>query len=265
VKENAKIGFAVLAGIPRPAASRHDSLVAEIGKRIVSGGYQSGDALPTEAELAAVLGVSRNGVREAVKVLAAKRLIVSRTRQGISVRPQADWNMLDPDILRWCVATGQDKTFWQAVYQVRKIIEPGAAALAAAQANDGAIERIAAAYDAMSRVAPGSGDATQADLRFHLSILEASNNAFVRSFATLIETALASTIKAQNARPGAFARGLPLHGLVLDAIRRRDPEAARLASNDLLDDVYEAIDNAARKRKQAQLVRLPVSRARRSS
>jgi DNA-binding FadR family transcriptional regulator len=156
--------------------------------------------------------------------------------------------MLDPEILRWCVATGQARVFWQAVYQVRKIVEPGAAALAAAQAGDGDIERIAQAYDAMRSVAPGTEAATQADLRFHLSILEASNNAFVRSFAVLIETALASTIHAQNARPGAFSRGVPLHGLVLEAIRKRDPEAARLASNDLLDDVYEAVEKADRGR-----------------
>lgn len=253
------------ASIVRLGASRHDSLVAEIGKRIVSGEYAPGDALPTEADLASMLGVSRNGVREAVKVLASKGLIVSRTKQGISVRPQADWNMLDPEILRWCIATGQDRRFWQAVYQVRKIVEPGAAALAAVQASARDIERIAEAYAAMSAVVPGTGDATEADLRFHLAILEASNNAFVRSFAVLIETALASTINAQNARPGAFARGVPLHGLVLDAIRRRDPEAARRASNDLLDDVYEAVDKATRRKgASAQLLPLPAARARRS-
>jgi DNA-binding FadR family transcriptional regulator len=239
---------------PGAAPSRHESLVAEIGKRIVGGEYRPGDALPTEADLAAALGVSRNGVREAVKVLASKGLIVSRTKQGISVRPQADWNMLDPENLRWFNATGQDKTLWQAMYQVPKIVEPGAAAFAAAQGSPRDVERIAAAYDAMLTATPSTEEATGADLRFHLSILEASNNAFVRSFAVLIETALASTINAQNARPGAYARGVPLHGLVLDAIRRKDPEAARLASNDLLDDVYEAVDKAAR-RKTVQLVR----------
>lgn len=241
--------------MPAPfAASRHASLVADIGKRIVSGEYQPGDALPTEAELAAHFGVSRNGVREAVKVLASKGLIVSRTKQGISVRPRSEWNMLDPEILRWCVATGQAQSFWQAVYQVRKIVEPGAAALAAMQATDEGIERIAAAYAGMAKVTAGTEEATQADLRFHLSILEAANNAFMRSFAVLIETALASTIHAQNARPGAFSRGVPLHGLVLDAIRRRDPEAARVASNDLLDDVYEAVEKATRKQETNRTV-----------
>ena len=236
-------------------------MVAELGKRIVSGEYRPGDALPTEAELATMIGVSRNGVREAIKVLASKGLIVSRTKQGITVRPRADWNMLDPEILRWCVATGQAQAFWQAVYPVRKIVEPGAAALAAAQASAADVARIAAAYAAMAAVTPGTEDATRADLRFHLAILEASNNAFVRSFAVLIETALASTIHAQNARPGAFSRGVPLHGLVLDAIRRRDPEGARRASNDLLDDVYEAVEKAARKGAAVLPASLPARRA----
>jgi DNA-binding FadR family transcriptional regulator len=230
----------------RLRSSRHSELVSEIGTRIVRGDYAPGDALPTEAELGTMLGVSRNGVREAVKVLASKGLIVSRTKQGISVRPRSDWNMLDPEILRWCVAGGPTKAFWQSVYQVRKIIEPGAAALAALQGSDADVARIEAAYAGMS-TAPSDIEAeTRADLRFHLSILEASNNDFVRSFANLIETALASTIQAQNTRPGAFERGRPLHGLVLDAIKRRDPEGARRASLDLLDDVYEALDRARR-------------------
>jgi DNA-binding FadR family transcriptional regulator len=245
-KSAGRLDALTAAGVPQLSASRHASLVAEIGKRIVSGDYQPGDALPTEAELATMLRVSRNGVREAIKVLASKGLIVSRTKQGISVRPRGHWNMLDPEILRWCVVTGQAKAFWQSVYEVRKIVEPGAAALAAVQATERDIERIAAAYAEMSAVTAGTEEATQADLRFHLAILEASNNAFVRSFAVLIETALASTIHEQNARPGAFSRGVPLHRLVLEAIRSRDPEAARLASNDLLDDVYDAIGKAER-------------------
>lgn len=231
----------------RVRPSRHAELVADIGRRIIGGEYKPGDSLPTEAELGEMLGVSRNGVREAVKVLASKGLIVSRTKNGISVRPHADWNMLDPEILRWCVTSGATRAFWHSVYEVRKIVEPGAAALAARDASLGDIDDIDAAYADMMAADPDTDAALQADLAFHLSILQASNNPFVRSFGALIETALASTIRAQNARAGAFARSRPLHGLVLEAIRERDPDNARRAANDLLDDVYDSLESSARR------------------
>ncbi len=226
----------------QPRANLHQEIVAEIGKRIVGGLHQPGDVLPTEAELGAQLGVSRNGIREAVKVLAAKGLIVSRTKQGITVCPRRNWNMLDPEILRWCVATGATRAFTQSVYEVRKIIEPNAAAIAARDATPQSIARIEAAYADMSDTDEDLSAASAADLRFHLAILEATNNVFLRSFGVLIETALAATIQSQNSRPGAFAMSKPLHGVVLEAIRAGDPQAAMIAMNNLLDDAVETLD-----------------------
>jgi DNA-binding FadR family transcriptional regulator len=234
-----------------PRASLHREIVAEIGKRIISGVYQPGDALPTEADLGAMFGVSRNGIREAVKVLASKGMIVSRTKHGISVRPRQHWTMLDPEILRWHAETGAGKAFTHAVYDVRKIIEPGAAALAATRASVLSIARIDAAFAAMSAARSGSQAASDADLRFHLSILDATDNDFLRSFGALIETALALTIQRQNARPGAFDRSRPLHGVVLEAIRNRDPEGARMAMNNLLDDVVDALQITRGQRRAA--------------
>jgi DNA-binding FadR family transcriptional regulator len=227
----------------RARNSLHGEIVAELGKRIIGGVYQPGDALPTEAELGSMFGVSRNGIREAVKVLASKGLIRSRTKHGISVRPRDDWNMLDPEILRWCVATGPTKAFTRSVYEVRKVIEPGAASIAATHASPQSIARIDEAFADMSAAPGDSRQASEADLRFHLAILEATDNSFIRSFGVLIETALASTIQTQNARPGAFERSRPLHGAVLEAIRRRDPEGARVAMNNLLDDVVDATNS----------------------
>ena len=144
---------------PQPRASLHGAIVHELGKRIVSGAHRPGDVLATEAELGMMFGVSRNGIREAVKVLASKGLVVSRTKHGISVRPLADWNMLDPEILRWCVATGPTKEFTRSVYEARKVIEPGAAAVAAGCASPEAVMRIDEAFADMSKAAPDSSAA----------------------------------------------------------------------------------------------------------
>jgi DNA-binding FadR family transcriptional regulator len=180
-------------------------------------------------------------------------MIVSRTKHGISVRPRQHWNMLDPEILRWHAETGAGKAFTHAVYDVRKIVEPGAAALAATRASVASIARIEAAFARMSAAPSGTQAASDADLLFHLSILDATDNDFLRSFGVLIETALALTIQRQNARPGAFDRSRPLHGVVLDAIRSRDPEGARAAMNNLLDDVVDALQIARSQRRPSSI------------
>ena len=78
-----------------------DHAVEEIGIRITGGDHPPEAALPVESELAAQLGVGRNVVREAVKVLAGKGLLRTGPRVGTRVRPRWDWNLLDPDVISW--------------------------------------------------------------------------------------------------------------------------------------------------------------------
>src|ERR1700730_3325462 len=80
-----------------PEQSLHGRIVHAIGRRIVRGDLHPGDLLPAETELRA----SRTVVREAVKVLAATRLVESRPKIGTRVRPRDAWNLLDPDVLTW--------------------------------------------------------------------------------------------------------------------------------------------------------------------
>ena len=85
------------AGLGYPRDGLHGRIVHAIGRRIVTGEIRPGEQLPTAAGVHASRGV----VREAVKVLAAKGLVVSRPRTGTRVRPQEAWNLLDPDVLAW--------------------------------------------------------------------------------------------------------------------------------------------------------------------
>src|SRR6185295_7683431 len=90
-----------------PARARQGSLsdkvAGTIGRRIVSGKYRPSDILPTEPRIQEEFGVSRTAVREAIRLLSAKGLTHSRPKVGTRVRPITQWNMLDPEVLRWHV------------------------------------------------------------------------------------------------------------------------------------------------------------------
>jgi DNA-binding transcriptional MocR family regulator len=86
-----------LAAHGYPRSGVHGRIVHAIGRSIVNGDIRPGDQLPN----AATVRASRGVVREAVKVLAAKGLVVSRPRTGTRVRPPESWNLLDPDVLAW--------------------------------------------------------------------------------------------------------------------------------------------------------------------
>ena len=108
----------------------------ELGRRIVRGDFAATGILPIEPQLAAELGVSRNLLREAVKVLASKGLVDVGPRSGTRVRPQPDWHLLDPDVLAWLDAVGARLERAFGLVEFRLIVEPPASYLAALRATD---------------------------------------------------------------------------------------------------------------------------------
>src|SRR6476660_7156500 len=128
-----------------PKRGLHGSVVHEIGVRILEGELKPGDTLPDNGSLAEP-EVSRTVVREAIKVLAAKGLVESRPKTGTRVRPRTDWNLLDPDVLAWQFAAGPFTRFIEDLFELRQMIEPQAAAMAARRAGPVEIERIEQAY-----------------------------------------------------------------------------------------------------------------------
>src|SRR2546423_14262737 len=118
-----------------PRRGLHGAVVHDIGVRILSGELQPGDALPLD-DLTGEPTVSRTVLREAIKVLAAKRLVESRPKTGTRVRPRHEWNLLDPDVLAWQIEAGPDPGFLQQALELRRMIEPSAARLAADRATE---------------------------------------------------------------------------------------------------------------------------------
>ena len=198
---SAQKGRLASSGKPSAKGNANDLLAAALGGEIIAGVYPPGSRLPSEASLLERFKVSRPTLREAFRVLAAKGLIVSRQKVGTSVRPKSDWNMLDPDFLAWHLGAALNDDFVDDMFQLRQMMEPQAAYLAAETRDAAAFERIAAAYADMERSIPGTEEVTEADLRFHQAILDATGNLFIGSLGGLIDTALAAPFGSAGGRP----------------------------------------------------------------
>ncbi len=221
--------------------SIHGQVAHELGLRIVSGVFPPDSTLPNEEIFSAELKVSRTVYREAVKVLAAKGLVEPRPKTGTRIRPRKEWNMLDPDVLAWCFDAGPSTSHARSLFEMRHIIEPAAAAMAAERANEEQTSRIERALETMRAAAPNTDDSVRADLEFHQSIIEASGNDLLTSLGYVIESALAQSFELSTRSPGARVNSIPLHENVLKAIRKHDPDAARAATNTLLESAWNDI------------------------
>jgi DNA-binding FadR family transcriptional regulator len=225
----------------------HGQVVHELGRRIVGGACAPGDALPNEEELCRELGISRTALRESVKVLAAKGLVESRPRIGTRVRASECWNLLDPDVLAWRCATSPGPEFILQLNQMREIIEPASAGLAAQHRTQAQLRKLDDAYAAMA-AAPDIDTFVGADLEFHIAILDATNNPLLLPLGAMIGSALETLLGLSARRAGNFKVGLPEHGKVLEAIRRQQPAVATREMTGLLADTRQRLKQPAVKK-----------------
>lgn len=209
-----------------------------IGMRIVSGEFTPGDSLPIESELCETYGVSRTTIREAMKRLAAKRLVDVSPKIGTRVLPFADWNLLDRDVLTWRLNAQFDRKIVEDIFEMRLCFEPRASFLAA---RDGMTEDhehivrhctdLAAAYAENS----SPRDVSEAALEFHLAVINASRNGLFVTIGSAIKSALRASsemLQKQAARP---SEDVELHESVAKAIIGRKPREASRAMEELLE------------------------------
>ncbi len=164
------------------AAQRNLSylLAEKLGQQILAGDYQAGSILPGEMELGEQFGVSRTAVREAVKMLAAKGMLLPRPRIGTRVMPQSQWNFLDQDLLTWWMTRENFDQVMQHFLILRTSLEPQACALAANHASPQQTKLLAELMAEM-RALHTQFDRErwiQVDTQFHQLIYEASGNPF---------------------------------------------------------------------------------------
>src|ERR1700761_9557248 len=109
----------------------HGRVAQMLATAILRGDYAPETTLPREAELMDTFGVSRTVLREALRTLTSKGLIESRPRVGTRVRPKIAWNLLDVDVLDWYSRVAEPMAFALKLQEMREMIEPYAAGLAA--------------------------------------------------------------------------------------------------------------------------------------
>lgn len=220
-------------------------LVEAIGGMIVRGDAPAGESLPIEAELSKQYDASRTVVREAIKMLTAKGLVGSRPRRGTYVEPESEWNLFDPDVLRWTLQRRFSIDLLREFLIARKAIEPAAAREAALHRDGEAIAEIARRLDDMREAATGAQDPLEADIAFHIAVLEASGNRFFRQFSFVVDTALRFSIRLTNTAKGVRAASVDDHAAIYEAIARGDGSGAALAVERILDEALQLLEMSA--------------------
>jgi DNA-binding FadR family transcriptional regulator len=224
---------------PRKGGTRNRpiwlSVYDAVGRDIVEGKLLPGEILPTEGELGRKLRVSRPSLREGLRALASRGLVETRTRRGTIVRPKEHWDILDPDVLAWMAKAPPDQEFLMALLELRTIIEPAAARLAAHRATPGQVVAIWRAYSAMAASLPDDVEACcRHDLALHEGIIAATGNIVLARFAAVIRTALLQLFRVSSNARESYTKSLAEHRAVAGAIRRREAAEAENAMRILL-------------------------------
>ena len=201
-----------------------DEAIERIRQIIISGEWGPGTRLPRESELAARLGISRNSLREAVRALSLLRVLEVRQGDGTYV------SSLEPGLLltstRFVAHLLADKTVIE-LFEVRRLLEPAAAALAAVRMDT---EGQAALLHELDRMAAASSveDLVEADAAFHAVVAQAAGNSVLSS---LLESLSTRTMRARvwrgRVEKGALDATRAEHARIYEAIVARDPELAR--------------------------------------
>ena len=207
-----------------------EQLLAQIGARHL----RSGDALPSERELTESFGVGRSSIREALRMLESRGVITS-VNGGTFVVAQAS-NPLHNSLE--LVFTLDSETGLHDLYELRRIIDCEAAALAAVRRTDDHLAQMALAIDEMERALAAHGEAfVLADLRFHLAIADATGNRLIlyamQAARDVVRRALLTVVKVPQSPESAIVE----HRGVYEAIRSGNPEWARNAMRDHLERV----------------------------
>jgi DNA-binding FadR family transcriptional regulator len=231
------------------AKNTHGHTLDRLGARIVAGHYPSGTSVPPEPLLCAEFGVSRTVIREAVKSLVAKGLLITGPKLGTRVLPSAMWNWFDPDVVGWQSRAGLSHEFLRDLQELRRVVEPAA---------------IEAAYAGMKDAIEHGGDYVLHDLLFHQGLLRACHNRMVVQMSKALGALLRTSFEISTRRLDGPTQSLPMHRAVLDAVIARDPPRAERAILLLIDNAREDIDQVLASRAKLPSLVAPASMKRRS-
>ena len=222
--------------LPIQTERLYEQIVEQIEARIVSGEIIVGSQLSPERELAEQFGVSRTAVREAVKILREKGLIEIRPGRGTFVTNGTTGAMRQSlDLLMKFGSTDGSAN----LVEVREILEPEIAAIAATRMTDEFISAMREAVEIMETAFDNVEIYVEADLDFHLALAEATQNPIIPALMDTIIDLLREQRKRTGLVKGGLQRGQIYHKKILEAVIRKDPQAARLAMQSHLKQVRD--------------------------
>ncbi|GAA4088084.1 FadR/GntR family transcriptional regulator [Streptomyces hundungensis] len=212
------------------ARGLHTHVLESLGLAITAGEYPPGSVLRTD-ELAQRFDVSRTVVREVIRVLESMYLVESRRRVGVTVQPAEQWNVYDPQVIRWRLAGADRPRQLRSLTVLRSAVEPVAAGLAALRATPAQCADLT--EQALGMVATSRGRQLEAylvhDVAFHRIVLNASGNEMFARLGDVVAEVLAGRTHHQVMFPDPDPAAVTLHVRVAEAVRARDTaEAERL-------------------------------------
>lgn len=223
-------------------ARLYEQIVQQIEESIEKGLLKPGDQLPAERELALKFGVSRTAVREAVKALHEKGLVEAYPGRGTFITSDTS-NTIRLTLDRMLKTGNAEGT--QNLVEVREILEPEIAALAAQRADEESLSELREAVKIMDEARQDPDAFIEADLDFHLALAEAAANPMILS---LIDS-IVGVLREQRLRifsvDGGADRGQYHHKRILEAIENKDAHGARDAMKAHLQQVREDSNSAA--------------------
>lgn len=222
-----------------PGRRLHGAIAHRLGTDILSGKYLPGDVLPGEVAFAEELNVSRSAYRESIQVLTAKGLVASRPKAGTRVLPRERWNLLDPEVLGWAFMGEPDVAFVRSLFELRAIVEPAAARLAAQRREKADLKTMKDALAAMRRHTLATETGRAADRDFHNAILHATRNDALMVLSASIGAAVNWTTQFKQRARALPRNPIPDHVRVYDAIAAEDGEAAAEAMTVLVELALE--------------------------
>jgi DNA-binding FadR family transcriptional regulator len=228
-------GFASVKNLPASKVRIPGVIARDLGIRIVSGMLRPGSLLEKEADASEQRKVSRSAYREAVRILVAKGLVESKPKVGTRVNERSKWHLLDPDLLAWFFQTEPDYALVYNLFELRTMVEPMAAAMAAERRTQRHLNDMSEALKTMGKRKTVEKEWREADERFHTALLEACGNPFLTSLTSSINAAISwSTVFKQRHAP-LKRDPVPDHRKVYQAIANSNSQAAYTAMEQLVN------------------------------
>ncbi|HSA49632.1 MAG TPA: FadR/GntR family transcriptional regulator [Yinghuangia sp.] len=223
----------------KPGAGRgrglHGQLVQQLGQMIVAGEVGVERPLVPE-EIGQRFEVSRTVVRESLRVLEAKGLVSARPNVGTRVRPVADWNLLDPDIIEWRACGPQRDAQRRELFELRWGIEPLAAHMAACRNHPEVVRRLSEVVVIMQRsvAQPDALTYSRADAEFHILLLQVAGNRMLEHLAGIVASALQISGGHAVGCEHLSEASVGLHARLVEAVAAGDGDSAEAAMRSLL-------------------------------